>query len=329
MQARIHRPRRRRSALVLSSTVVAVAALIVVSGCDLSRITGSTESGVWSAGSSAHEVAAGVTSRTFQIHVPPKRLTRNSLPAAWPLVIVLHGSGAVGGDIEQATAMDSIADANLFVVAYPDGSRGNFGVFPSDWNAGTCCGGANRDNVDDIAFLKAMIADMSKKLTLDAHRIYVAGFSAGARMAFHVGCQMGTTVAAIAVISGSLVDDNCKPTVGVPLIAVHGNADGEVDYNESAPASPRLVPPLANSATPAVQFWTALSKCTGGKATRPSVHVSLLTFTVCTNSEVQFYSIDGGTHGWPGGRVEPGSLPPMSELKTSALVWQFFNRKTR
>lgn len=313
----------------LAAALIAAIALSSLSGCDLSRITGSTESGVWSAGTSTHEVVVVGIPRTFQIHVPPKRLTRNSLPASWPLVIVLHGSGAEGTDIEQATAMDSVADANLFVVAYPDGSRGEFGVFPSDWNAGSCCGGAHRDNIDDIAFLRQMIATVSRKLTIDAHRTYVAGFSAGARMAYHVGCQMSSSIAAIAAVSGSLVDESCKPAFTVPLIAVHGTADEQVDYHEDAPTFPRPAPPLANSATPAAQFWTALGKCTTGKTTQPSTHVSLLTFTVCTNTEVQFYSIDGGTHGWPGGRVEPGSLAPMSELRMSALVWQFFNRKTR
>jgi polyhydroxybutyrate depolymerase len=314
---------------VARAAVVASTMLLGVVACDLSRITGSVESGVWSAGTAAHEVTVAGEVRTFHVHVPPKRLTRNSVLAGWPLVIVLHGSGADGSDIERATAFDSIADANLFVAAYPDGSRGSFELFPSDWNAGTCCGGAHRDGIDDIAFIKAMIASVSSKLSIDAHRIYVAGFSAGGRMAYHVGCRMSTTIAAIAVASGSLVDDACAPGVGVPLIATHGTSDPEVDYGEEAPPPPRSPTPAAAELPPAVQFWVALGKCTSGKVTPLTAHVAQAAFTACPGTEIQFYRIESGTHGWPGGAAEPGSLPPMNEIRFSALAWQFFNRKTR
>src|SRR5437773_1561304 len=87
-----------------------------------------------------------------------------------------------------------------------------FGVSESgDWNAGTCCGAAARENVDDVGFLKAVIDRVSKQLPVDQKRIYIAGFSDGGRMAYHAACQLSSTIAAIGVVSGSLLDDHCSP----------------------------------------------------------------------------------------------------------------------
>jgi poly(3-hydroxybutyrate) depolymerase len=38
---------------------------------------------------------------------------------------------------------------------------------------------------------------------------------------------------------------------------------------------------------------------------------------------VVFYTIEGGTHGWPG----PDQDPPMSELQASSVIAAFFGRQ--
>src|SRR5205814_1785627 len=100
--------------------------------------------------------------------------------------------------------------------AYPDGSDGGFGLYPTDWNAGTCCGAPFREGVDDLAFISAIISQVEGRLSVDHARVFIAGFSDGGRMAYHVACQLGSKIAAIAVVSGSLTDNQCFPDVGVP-----------------------------------------------------------------------------------------------------------------
>ena len=304
-------------------------AVASLAGCALDGITSTTESFNWKAGTSLHQTTAATRPRTYELHVPPKRLTVASVPVAWPLVIVLHGSSADGKTIEQVSAMNALADSALFLVAYPDATSGNFGLSPSDWNAGTCCGGAYRDNIDDLALITAIITQASQHVSVNTKKVYVAGFSAGARMAYHVGCQLSGSIAAIGVVSGSLVDDACAPKNPMPLIAIHGTDDAEVAYDEAAPPLPGTVPVAARILPPAVQFWTALYKCTTGTRSPVTVHVSRNRFTACaTGTDIDFYSIDQGTHGWPGGTVEPGNLSPMNEIRASFLLWQFFTRHT-
>jgi polyhydroxybutyrate depolymerase len=312
----------------------AAAIILLISpavSCSTDSVTGVGESGNWQPGTASHAIVMGGLNRTFLVHVPT-HLPRGpgSTPVPYPLVLVLHGSSGDGAAVEEASGMDSLANANGFLVAYPDGSPGDFDLYPTDWNAGACCGAAAVDDVDDLAFIVALIQRVSAKLPVDPLRVYVAGFSDGGRMAYHAACQLSSTIAAIGVVSGSLVDDACAPTKSVALFAVHGTDDPEIAYDEpAATAAPGSVPSIADSLPPAVQFWAALNKCAGGSAQAVSEHVSLTVFRPCAGADVTFYSILGGTHGWPGGPDDPGDLPPMSELKTSALMWQFFSRHVR
>jgi polyhydroxybutyrate depolymerase len=311
--------------------VAIISLMWLAASCSTDSVTGVGESGNWQPGTASHAIVIGGLNRTFLVYVPshlPRGL--GSTPVPYPLVLVLHGSSGDGAAVEEASGMDSLANANGFLVAYPDGSPGDFDLYPTDWNAGACCGAPAVDDVNDLAFIQALIQRVSAKLPVDPHRVYVAGFSDGGRMAYHAGCQLSSTIAAIGVVSGSLVDDACAPAKSVALFAVHGTDDPEIAYGEpAATAPPGPAPSIADSLPPSVQFWAALNKCTGGSVQQTSEHVTQTVFAPCSGADITFYSIQGGTHGWPGGPDDPGDLPPMAELKTSALMWQFFSRHTR
>lgn len=311
-------------------SAASLALLFFVASCSLDGPTAAGESGVWTAGTAAHAIVVGSLDRTFLMHVPKdRRLSSSALPLPWPLLIVLHGSSGDATAIEQQSGMDSLAEATPFLVVYPNGTGGDFNLYPSDWNAGSCCGAAYRDNVDDLGFIAALITEVSAHVPVDPHRVYVAGFSAGGRMAYHVGCQLASTVAAIGVVSGSLEDNGCTPTITVPLFAVHGTDDQEVPYDETAPPPAGPVPSPADSLPPSVQFWTVLNGCAKAVTLVAAADVVQTSFTPCVGAEVDFYTILGGTHGWPGGPVDPGSQPPMNEMNASVLMWKFFFKHTR
>jgi polyhydroxybutyrate depolymerase len=303
--------------------------LALVISCYADSITGAGESGNYKPGTAAHSAVVGDLTRTFLLHVPPHARTSAGIQVPYPLVIVLHGSAGDGGAIEEASKMDSLADASSFLVAYPNGTGGNFGLYPSDWNAGTCCGGAARDNVDDLGFIRALITKLAINIPVDPRHIYIAGFSSGGYMAYYAGCKLSPLIAAIAVVSGSLAYDACAPAKAMPLFAVHGTDDPEVSYDESAPDPPAASIKLADGLPPSVQYWTVINKCTGGTVTATSANVTRTHFTPCSVAEVDFYSIQGGTHGWPSGPDDPGSQPPMNEMKASVLISAFFTRHIR
>jgi polyhydroxybutyrate depolymerase len=238
---------------------------------------------------------------------------------------VLHGSSSNGEDIRQVSGMDSLSEALHFVVAYPNGTTGG-GLGPSDWNGGQCCGTAARDSVDDIGFLAAVVGEVSKHLPVDSRRVYIVGFSSGAIMAYHAACKLAPMITAIGVISGSLMDDSCAPARPVAMIGIHGTSDDQVPYYDPAlTPPPRPVTGAAAQLPQSAQFWVATNGCVGGAIAHQSAHVTRTSFSACAGAQVVFYTIEGGTHGWPA-----TDLPaPMSELEASSVIAAYFDRQVR
>jgi len=279
---------------------------------------------------SAQHVRLGDWTRDYLLHVP-RQAPYNLMGRRrrFPLVIVLHGSGARGETIRKQSGMDSVAESRHFLVAYPDGSGEMFGL-STDWNAGQCCGGPHFDKVNDIAFLRAVIADVSARLPVDARRIYVAGFSDGARMAYRTACDMAGEIAAVAAVSGNLVDNKCHPSRPIPVIALHGIADTEVPFDDSSFTAPsRPVPADAASLPPTVRFWLATDGCRRIAVDHFSRHVIRTAGAGCS-ADVEFYSIEGGGHSWPviAPRPADGDGTP-AEIRASTMIADFFLRHRR
>lgn len=315
----------------LSSVVLATVVVLSVGAarCAIPGQSNPVESNQWSAGTAGHVVRVGDHLRDFRLHIPKARArNRIGLAQAYGLVIVLHGSGADGETVRHQSGMDSVAEANGWVVAYPDGVKGTLG-FGSDWNVGTCCGVAARDSIDDVRFAVAIIDYVVAKLPVSRGRVYVAGFSDGARMAYHIACQAALRVAAVAVVSGSVRDPNCVPARAVPLIAFHGTADDEVPYGEPPDTHPRQPPiQVAAGLPPSVQMWASSNGCRGLTHALQAKHVTRFSFTQC-KADVVMYSVAGGGHGWPGEPDGVGSTAPMSEIHATPLIARFFNTHAR
>ena len=313
---RLHLPRRRRRPL----WALAVALLLVT--C-LGRGVEPPATVVETPGTRPYRVEVGELMRTFLLHIPPSRPRRFGLATSYPLVIVLHGSGANGATMPGMTGMSALADSARFLVAYPDATTGALGL-GADWNAGECCGAAHDGDVDDIGFLRALVRALGREMPVDRRRIYVAGFSDGARMAFRAACELAAQVAAVAVVAGRLVDGQCAPARPVPLIAFHGSGDDEVPYDDSSFATAAGPPPRGTKELPpSIRFWATINHCDRARTTSRSTHVLLTRFTGCA-ADVILYTIRDGAHTWPGTALDPDD--PAHELDASRLAWRFFAR---
>ena len=161
------------------------------------------------------------------------------------------------------SGMSTLADQQNFIAVYPNGT----GKLPT-WNAGNCCGYARQNNVDDIAFLRALIAKLQKSYSIDARRIYVTGISNGAMMSYRAACEMSDVVAAVAPVEGAQ-NVPCKPASPVSLIVFHGTADHLVPYNGGS--TPYQIGPHRTDASVAdtVAFWVKENGCApAGQARR-------------------------------------------------------------
>ncbi len=162
----------------------------------------------------------GGRERRYLVYVPP-----NLMPGA-PLLIVLHGGGGDGPTIRQGTGFefDMLADANGFVVVYPDG-------IGQGWN--TCRkrvdSTARREHIDDVGFIEAIIAYEATRHGIDRGRVFATGHSFGGQMSFRLALERPNEFAGIAAVSSDLPassDMDCTPAqVPIPTMIMNGTDD--------------------------------------------------------------------------------------------------------
>jgi polyhydroxybutyrate depolymerase len=261
------------------------------------------------------------------LHVP------ESLEPLAALVIVLHGGGGSAQSAIAQTNFDALADQHGFIVAYPEGTDrarpllnalGKPGFHT--WNAGACCGIAVERGMDDVGFIRAMVADIAAATPLDPKRIYATGLSNGGMMAYRLACEASDLVAAIGAVSAVIVVAPCEPRFPVSVLHIHGTADQNVPI-EGGVGQKSITrypyPPVARS----IAFWAAWDDC--GKdpiVSAPAPNVTLRSYPLCTlGIAVDYYVIEGGTHAWPGGKRLAKFLDsPSNALDATKLIWQFF-----
>jgi polyhydroxybutyrate depolymerase len=234
--------------------------------------------------------------RTYFLHLP-KKLTNQQFV---PLVLVFHGYQEDGKYARIYTEFDPIADANSFVVAYPE-SR--------SWNAGGCCGYAQANNVDEPAFVRAILADVQTLINVDLKHIYATGFSNGALLSYSLACEMSDVLAAVAPVDGALIYDPCNPPQSVSLIHVHG-AEDEVFPLEGGGVGVQFP-----SVEEGLQTWAKLDGCSGDKQVKKKGILTHTIYGACyPDVAVELYVVDGVGHAWTRSNVAP----------ISQIIWEFF-----
>uniref|UniRef100_UPI002740D135 alpha/beta hydrolase family esterase n=1 Tax=Actinoplanes sp. RD1 TaxID=3064538 RepID=UPI002740D135 len=139
------------------------------------------------------------------------------------LVIVFHGSKQTGRKHQEFTG--HAYDALDAVVVYPDGHKGN-------WNDGRRESSfpARRDNIDDVAFTRALIDAVAGSHGIDRARVYAVGYSNGGQLVVRLAHEAPELLAGATVIAATmpapenfLVTD--APAVPLPVLLIHGTKD--------------------------------------------------------------------------------------------------------
>ncbi len=271
------------------ATLVGVA--LIIAGCSIVHPT--PPSGFVN-GTSIHTIDLGGRDRHYRLHKPA------ALPASARLVVVLHGGFGNAEQAERSYGWDQLADSEKFVVAYPDGVNRAWNV-----NGGGCCGRPARENVDDVAFISAAIADVAKNIGIDAARVYATGMSNGGMMSYTLACDT-TLFAAIGPVSGTQLG-SCRSPHPVSVMAVHGTADPLVPYGGGPGRGFAHVngPPVPELNA----FWRNIDHCQPPTA-ETSGPVTTSTAGCADNRGVVLITVTDGGHRWPD--------------FASKRLWQFF-----
>jgi polyhydroxybutyrate depolymerase len=206
--------------------------------------------------------------------------------------------------------MRAEAEANSFILVYPQGSCLNGA---SHWNP--CpIDGDNKSTADDVGFVEAMISEISSQYNLDMERIYAAGYSNGGMMAYGLANYKSDLIAAVASVSGTMLNCIGPTSHPMPVIHLHGTSDGVVSYNGSNDW---------NSVQSTLDYWTSFNNTistptiytdnTGGMTIEHYVYGQ------GDNSvSVEHYKYIGGDHVW--------FNEPYQGQNASNLVWSFMSK---
>ena len=149
--------------------------------------------------------------------------------SAVPMLFNFHGFGGSASEFMSDADMRSLAESDTFILVYPQGSCLD-GL--SHWNA--CpLGGDNKSDTDDFGFVEAMINGISSQYNVDIERIYAAGYSNGGMMAYGLANFKSDLIAAVASVSGAMLDCTGSISHPMPVIHLHGTADGVLPYSGS------------------------------------------------------------------------------------------------
>jgi polyhydroxybutyrate depolymerase len=259
--------------------------------------------------------------RTVIVHRP-----KGEYATPLPLVLNLHGSGSTALEQEGFTGMNKAANADDFIVAYPQGLIPDGTGF--DWNVpGVPLVGGRavpKNAPDDVAFLTSLVGILESKYCVDGQRVYATGMSGGAREVSVLACVDSTLFAAVAPVSGLRRPTPCATTRAVPLISFHGSADpvdpftghGQKYWTYSVPT--------------AAQYWSTQDACTKTTTSTAMKDVKLTVYEGCANgAKVELYEIVGEGHEWPGGPTLPSAItsilgPQSNAVNANDVMWSFF-----
>ena len=276
-------------------------------------------------------VLVGSTQRTYMTHLP----SGYEQSRRYAVLLAFHGGQQAGRtDVGwQALAiqgrLSDKADKEGFIVVYPEGQEFATG---RSWNAGDCCPPSASKDVDDVAFVDAMLDKLFRDHRIDTTRVYATGSSNGGMLCYRLACELSHRIAAIAPNACSHMIQPCTPVNKVPIISFHSRIDPIVRYKGGN--GPDDVPFLKDVFFPSqdsnLVVWQQRNGCTkrdtivnGG-----TLGYSFIRLSNCDcDVEVHHYATADGGHSWPGGAPNNVS-PPSTQLNATDMLWDFLRRYT-
>ncbi|OUU49805.1 MAG: hypothetical protein CBC28_00270 [Flavobacteriaceae bacterium TMED68] len=227
-----------------------------------------------------------------------------------PVVLNFHGFSGDAYQYMNEADMRRLAEAETFILIYPQGL--DLDGEPH-WNA---CpnGGDNKSDIDDFGFIETLVEEVSSNYNIDLERIYAVGYSNGGMMAYGLANHKSELIAAVASVSGAMLDCTGPTSHPMPVIHLHGTDDFDLPYNGNN---------YYNSVQNTLDYWTNFNNTNSEPIVNfdniGEIEIEHYIYNNGNNSvSVEHYKYIGGDHLW--------FMSSFQGQNTSELVWNFLSR---
>lgn len=285
------------------------------------------------------QLDAEVSEQTIEVsgmERPYIAVVPHDLPDDAPLWIALHGSNMDGDGMRTATGyqLDELAVREGFVTLYPTG-------YEMTWNGcrtQTSYAAAEED-IDDVAFLEALVAQAAADYGIDTEQVYGLGYSNGSNMLFRMAAESAGTFAGIQANAANYpTADNygCEPlSAATPTILVEGTDDPINPYDGGDAGWGGSLGPVMSAQESAAYIadvngvvgepGETLIAGTQGEAGA----VTATTYGAGADAPVVLLTVEGGGHVVPNPATQSprimGSNP--DTLNAPEVAWELFNAR--
>ena len=232
------------------------------------------------------------------------------MPDNIPVIIQFHGgSGTSKEAYYREGNLNGVADSEGILMIYPQAEISTGSV----WNTLHSDEG-NKVSADDFGFIEAIIDRLGEDSRIDTSRIYVAGYSNGAAMAYQIACHLNNRIAGFVVHSGNfpleeIINNEypCDITNETPGLIFNGTDDMTRPLEG--------IPTYAVSVRDGAQWWAEQNNSVS-KTTSQDGNIERTIYASEAGTEIQLFIIEGGGHDWFNFTIDGMSL--------DAFTWEFF-----
>jgi polyhydroxybutyrate depolymerase len=349
------------TALVLA-TIVAASATGGGGGADTTPPAGTacTSTALADGAADTTFALAGWADRDYDLVLPASHVCGRQIA----VVLVLHGGGSnkegmrrltcPDGDLTSPGCLERVAAAAGMAVVFANGTNAPGGNLIDangvrTWNAGggvngyICVSGyACNQDIDDIAYVRALLADLSSHIVVDGKHVFATGFSNGAAMTQRLACEAADAFAAVAPVSGEnqFALAGCTPSQRVAVLDIHGTLDACWPYAGGNGGC--IESGLYVSVDSTLAGWAARNGCGAASSTAlppiagvaDGTSVVRFDYAGCVaGGELEHLEVVGNGHYWPrgdayaSGAILGGTMS--RQLDTGQAIVDFFTAHGR
>lgn len=246
--------------------------------------------------SDKHTTSHAGRERSYELHVPPVAVNARPLP----LLVVLHDDKDNATQARTETGFAVAGTRAGYVVVFPNGT----GVSTErnlTWNSGAVTNYASENRVDDVDFLRTVVAEVSKRVAVDANRVFAVGHGQGGAMCHRLAREASDVFAGVATYGGATTQPSPLGQAPIAALLLQGTNDHAARFGGHGDATDPVAATLG--------YYVQRNQLVGYPQQDVDGAVRTQTFAKGRVSQktqpVRVVTLTGGNHTWPGANCKP------------------------